>query len=195
MKKATIAFVALAAAGAAMWLLMTNSPTPPDAEAAPAADVHAYIASEDFAELTVEQQSGYLEKLWKQSPGRMRELMKIDHLPEDTRRRVVRNVRQGMIRLMTKQARELEALSPEEQDGYLDARIDEMMQKMTGAVGKGVIPGRGGPPWRRGDVSGDQIQKHIEQMLSCTSPSERAHLYEYRRRLVSRLRQRMGLRQ
>ena len=184
-----IACVALAAAGA--WFFWPRALMPPDAVAASPRDIHDYIASDHFAELPAHQQADYMRKLWEQPPERLGELMAMRDLPDEAREKVMRNVQRGMIRLMARDAAEFATLRDEARDAFVDKKIDEMMTKMRAVAAVGRPKGVG-PPLAGGNLSADRMQKHIEKMLSFTTPLERAQLLEYRKHLMKRMWRRIG---
>ena len=170
---------------------------PPDPESAEPVDVHQYLASETFGGLSPDRKADYLEQLWQQPGERLAVLMKIDEVPENVRRRMANNARQGFVRLMVRYAAECEALPEEARDAYVDRKLDDMVGKMQTVREK--MPA-GGPHGHMRDP--DEMQKMIQRMLSDTTPEERSLLRRYRERMVSRivrremrqLMQRMGLR-
>ena len=196
MRKALPLLIVLLVAGPAAWLLWPRGVTPPpDAESAPPEEVHRYVASDDFVRLAPEEQGDYLEKLWNQPSGRVVELMQVDHLPKKTRAKITRHVRQAMYHMVVKNARECSGLSVEEQDAYVDEKIEQMMAVATKSMLSGQGRPRFGPPWMQKRPSGDRIQKAVEQMLSETSPQERALLAQYHQRIRKRFLNRMGWRE
>ena len=65
------------------------------------------------------------------------------------------------------------------------------LREISHEKGEEPGPGRGGPPGRRGNINADEMQKHMQERLSKTTPQERARMESYRRRLMERMRQRM----
>ena len=192
MRTSIIVIAGVALAGAVAWWLWPRCLTPPDPAAAAARDVLQYVASDDFAALPRDGQADYMAKLWEQPAERLKELASMGDLPDATQRKVRHNVQHGMIRVMIRQAAEYAALPSADRDAYLDGRIDEMMAKMRAmAAGGGPSSTRTGPPWHGGRMSADVIQKRMEEMLSVTTPQERAQLQAYRQQLMRRLWQRM----
>ena len=189
-KKAIGIALAVIVAGVLTWHFAWNrTVTPPDAASAPAKSVRDYLASEDFARLPGDAQAACLEKFGAEPPERMKELMDFDKMPAAEKKQLTNNVRRGFIRVIVKRANEYEALPAEKRDAYLDAQMQEMMSRMQQM--RALQPAGGstsaGPPWMGGRMNADQMQQFFEEMLSATTPAERANLEEFRGAMMQRM--------
>jgi hypothetical protein len=128
---ATTAAGMLAVAGAVATLLLWPAPLP-DASQQSQEEVVKFVASEQFASLSADQQQPYFDRmreLRREGDGRrgFRDL----NLSEDEQQRLRQNMRASFERRMDETIDEFFALAPEQRDAYLDTQIDDMQKRMA----------------------------------------------------------------
>jgi len=164
---------------------------PADIKKASTKEVTDYLASDSFGKLSDDQKIAYMDQLRKerkdfQGPPPV--------VSEEQRERIHRNIGPVFQKRMEKEIEDFFKLPADQQNAFLDQRIDQMQAAMKsgGPMGPSGGPPGGGPGMGRGPGGPPPRPNHamMRRMIEHSNPTQRARMATFMKAMQKRMKER-----